>query len=508
MIDTSLVIGVGWGVSSSRLCWPLGSTLCCSPKHPRVLTEKVLVMRRIVFSLVGLIIAPLALAQEPKPAPAATPTPSAPPTAPAAPGAAQPLSPDAQRGLMRTDASRMLSEADQFITNGQNDRAFERLAAIKQRYLSVLTAEEINTVEQQFEQARSALGLQVLADGRILPMTKDEDIDGLLTIVPGTYASDVTKASETSPAITYNAARVLIDGLTNAVYFEVARADDPATPFRQGIISFVRVGGKVRMRVMDIGNPSLREAIVGLWAAPEVFPSFSISNLSINVELEVARTDDGGAYVAKTLRPFPTFAGGAVELTSRMRISSDGLSINDRGLDGSGTLVWGAASAEEDGTMLRRTASTVNVTRQGSGLVIVDLVPGEKGGYALGPGGDIAVHFSQWTTEGLKLDSSRSGTRGAARVRYPVGSIPGLDQGLAGITKGARRRVVIPPELGYGSQGRGPVPANATLVFDLEAMWLQAPQEVPPQPPTGGPEGNQPAGPQPQPGAAPPKQNP
>jgi len=155
----------------------------------------------------------------------------------------------------------------------------------------------------------------------------------------------------------------------------------------------------------------------------------------------------------------------------------------------------------------RHVAAATRATRLNDGLVVIDLVPGQTGGYALAPGGEVALHFSQWTTEGARLDSSRNGTRGPATIHYPIRSIAGLDQGLAGITMGTRRRIVIPPKLAYGAQGRGPIPANATLVFDVEIMWLKAAPEPPPLPPPGENSGAnqpaQPAGPQAQPPNAP-----
>ena len=55
-----------------------------------------------------------------------------------------------------------------------------------------------------------------------------------------------------------------------------------------------------------------------------------------------------------------------------------------------------------------------------------------------------------------------------------VGVIPGFSQGLIGMRVGGIRRVIIPPSLAYGAQGRPPtIPGNATLVFDLELLTVQ-----------------------------------
>jgi FKBP-type peptidyl-prolyl cis-trans isomerase FkpA len=53
------------------------------------------------------------------------------------------------------------------------------------------------------------------------------------------------------------------------------------------------------------------------------------------------------------------------------------------------------------------------------------------------------------------------------------GAIRGFDQGVVGMRVGGLRRLVIPPELAYGSQGQGDVPPNATLVFEVELTNVQ-----------------------------------
>ena len=86
----------------------------------------------------------------------------------------------------------------------------------------------------------------------------------------------------------------------------------------------------------------------------------------------------------------------------------------------------------------------------------------------------VSVHYTGWLTEGKKFDSSKD--RGQP-FQFPLGRghvIPGWDQGVEGMKVGGKRKLTIPPELGYGAQGAGGViPANATLVFEVELLGVR-----------------------------------
>jgi FKBP-type peptidyl-prolyl cis-trans isomerase FkpA len=94
-------------------------------------------------------------------------------------------------------------------------------------------------------------------------------------------------------------------------------------------------------------------------------------------------------------------------------------------------------------------------------------------------GRTVTVHYTGWLyaptqpeQKGQQFDTSV----GRAPFVFVLGAgrvIPGWDRGIAGMRVGGLRRLVIPPDLAYGSQGVGGIPPNSTLVFDVELLGVQ-----------------------------------
>jgi FKBP-type peptidyl-prolyl cis-trans isomerase FkpA len=110
-----------------------------------------------------------------------------------------------------------------------------------------------------------------------------------------------------------------------------------------------------------------------------------------------------------------------------------------------------------------------------SGLQYEDTVSGS--GAEARAGQDVSVHYTGWLYEneqaGKKFDSSKDRNEPFAFSLGAGHVIKGWDEGVRGMQVGGTRRLVIPPELGYGARGAGGViPPNATLLFVVELLGV------------------------------------
>jgi FKBP-type peptidyl-prolyl cis-trans isomerase FkpA len=111
------------------------------------------------------------------------------------------------------------------------------------------------------------------------------------------------------------------------------------------------------------------------------------------------------------------------------------------------------------------------MTRTESGLYYEDMVEGD--GEEASRGDRILAHYEGWLADGTLFDSSRGGDPIEVTLESP-GLIQGWVEGIPGMRVGGVRKLVIPPELAYGSRGAGGViPPNATLVFEVELVAVR-----------------------------------
>ncbi len=109
-------------------------------------------------------------------------------------------------------------------------------------------------------------------------------------------------------------------------------------------------------------------------------------------------------------------------------------------------------------------------TTTSGGLVIEDLLVGD--GAEAKAGDMVSVHYTGTLLDGTVFDSSV--TRGTP-FSFKVGAgsvIQGWDEGVPGMKVGGKRQLTIPPEMAYGSMSVGSIPANSTLVFEVELLEI------------------------------------
>ncbi len=114
----------------------------------------------------------------------------------------------------------------------------------------------------------------------------------------------------------------------------------------------------------------------------------------------------------------------------------------------------------------------------GAAYSATDLLVGT--GAEAATGKTVYVNYTGWLYDSTKIDGKGlqfdTNTGGGPFGPVVLGNgqvIAGWDQGIPGMKVGGRRRLVIPPSLGYGSSRNGPIPPNSTLVFEVELLSVQ-----------------------------------
>ncbi len=130
-----------------------------------------------------------------------------------------------------------------------------------------------------------------------------------------------------------------------------------------------------------------------------------------------------------------------------------------------------AKPGSEAEAMMKQNEVSGDTVTTPSGLKYIDIKVGD--GAMPQTGQMVEVHYTGWLTDGTKFDSSRD--RGQP-FTFPLGMgrvIKGWDEGVASMKVGGERRLIIPPDLAYGSRPVGAIPPNSTLIFDVDLLGIK-----------------------------------
>ncbi|MEZ6233646.1 MAG: CpcT/CpeT family chromophore lyase [Phycisphaerales bacterium] len=291
-------------------------------------------------------------------------------------------------------------------------------------------------------------------------------------MLSGNWRSDAPVGSGADAAnLMISVAPIGIEGIPDALYVEVARADEMWAPYRQNIWQLFDYKGNVRLRTYEFHNAAIdnalidKDAFIGAWAMPNAFPPLAADNFIATLDIEGTVTANG--FSGRTPAPYPTAAGGAVEMTSEINLTPTRLVTADRGFDAQGNVVWGQESGGQ--ITYTKVEPTATVTRHDDGLIVVEYRSGT--GRQAQTGDTFSCHYVGWFARTAQIFNSSRQMGRPFSYQFPGTVIEGWRRGTEGMRAGSLRRMYIPYPLAYKEMGQPPqMPPRSNLVFEVEAL--------------------------------------
>ena len=105
-------------------------------------------------------------------------------------------------------------------------------------------------------------------------------------------------------------------------------------------------------------------------------------------------------------------------------------------------------------------------------LIIEDIVEGD--GTEAVKHSIVTANYTGWLEDGTKFDSSLNPGRTPFRFTLGAGQvIKGRDDGIPGMKIGGKRKITIPPSMGYGNRDNGTIPSNSVLIFEVDLLGIE-----------------------------------
>ncbi|UYV13249.1 MAG: CpcT/CpeT family chromophore lyase [Phycisphaera sp.] len=296
----------------------------------------------------------------------------------------------------------------------------------------------------------------------------DPDIARLTSMLEGSWRTVDPAGGEDATKLWAHMVPFETELLGRAMYVEVHRDGTPWEPVKQAIYRVYRFGDTLRLRTYEFREADRPGVLANLWLAPKDMPVDTIrpDELIATMDLEFERATNG--YAGETPHAYPTREHGSVEMTSSLRVRPDRLVSEDTfyGLDGAalesagGELTW------------ERTQFPATVQTDEDGLVIITLEEGVTDGPPTDEGDIVFLNFEVWRTDGTLFDSTWEDGL-TMRTMYPLRVVGGFKNGIEPLVEGLRRKLIIPPKLGFGNVEMQNLPPNSTLVFHIHVVKVE-----------------------------------
>jgi peptidylprolyl isomerase len=170
-----------------------------------------------------------------------------------------------------------------------------------------------------------------------------------------------------------------------------------------------------------------------------------------------------------------TSGGGQGSLQGQGGSGGAGSSANSGNSGGSGANGGGATSQSNGGSSNQLpTPSQFHVYDQyknNATALYIDVQPGT--GKAVAKGSEVTIQYRGWLTDGREFDETYSKGKPFTFTEGSGNVIDGFAESIFGMKAGGQRRLIIPPTVGYGAQGKDPIPPDAMMIFDVQLVSVQ-----------------------------------
>jgi FKBP-type peptidyl-prolyl cis-trans isomerase FkpA len=196
---------------------------------------------------------------------------------------------------------------------------------------------------------------------------------------------------------------------------------------------------------------------------------------------EPVATSKGGSVVLETPPPIAgaVLEGGAPTPTPELQVKGSGSELGQglgSSLSGSQS---GSGSSFGSGPSSDQAAQVpgpddfgqYDAYKDKPSALFGDLIVGT--GEEVAAGKTVSVGYRGWLTNGTLFDENYTSQKAFSFVEGEHKVIAGWEEGLFGMKVGGKRRLIVPPGRGYGSETHGPIPGNSVLVFDVDLVAVQ-----------------------------------